>query len=205
MPNFRSLASPNWNFDRLFLLKAYKILAKKVQRNYFSWHWKGMQNLKKTWFVVSKMTNIWWILIWALKSLKNLHLYWYFLVIFDLKKYRGVIFHDTREWCKIWRNTNLWFSKWHEEFGNNFHQQTRKCQNWDPLVQSRKCMSLNWQRSYLLWQWRMVEKLKKNWLLSVQNWHEEFNKFWSEESKISNICTLLGCLWPKYIMFELKR
>ena len=25
------------------------------------------------------------------------------------KKYREVIFHDTREWCKIWRKTNLRF------------------------------------------------------------------------------------------------
>ena len=24
-------------------------------------------------------------------------------VMFYLKKYRGVIFHDTREWYKIWR------------------------------------------------------------------------------------------------------
>ena len=32
-------------------------------------------------------------------------------VMFDLKKYRGVIFHDTREWCKIWRKTDLWFGK----------------------------------------------------------------------------------------------
>ena len=38
-------------------------------------------------------------------------------IMLDLKKYRGVIFHDTEEWCKIWRKTNLWFGKWHEEFG----------------------------------------------------------------------------------------
>ena len=24
---------------------------------------------------------------------------------------KEVIFHDTREWCKIWRKTNLWFGK----------------------------------------------------------------------------------------------
>ena len=28
-------------------------------------------------------------------------------LMFDLKKYRGVIFHDTEEWCKIWRKTDL--------------------------------------------------------------------------------------------------
>ena len=32
-------------------------------------------------------------------------------IILDLKKYRGVIFYDTREWCKIWRKTDLWFGK----------------------------------------------------------------------------------------------
>ena len=41
--------------------------------------------------------------------------------------------------------------------------------------------------------------------LSVQNWHEEFDKFWPEHSKISKICTLMDCFWPKYIMFELKK
>ena len=37
-------------------------------------------------------------------------------IIFDLKKYRGIIFHDTEESCKIWRITHLWFGKWHEDF-----------------------------------------------------------------------------------------
>ena len=41
--------------------------------------------------------------------------------------------------------------------------------------------------------------------MSVQNWDEELNKFWSKHSKILQICTLMGCLWPKYIMFELRK
>ena len=41
--------------------------------------------------------------------------------------------------------------------------------------------------------------------LPFQNWHEEFNKFWPEHSKISKICTLMGWFWPKYIMFQLKK
>ena len=48
-------------------------------------------------------------------------------------------------------------------------------------------------------------KIWKGIDLSVQNRHEEFNKFWPELSKISKICTLMGCFWPKYIMFELKK
>ena len=73
--------------------------------------------------------------------------FWPKYIMFELKKYRGVIFHDTREWCKIWRKTDLWFGKWHEEFG----------------------------------------------------------KFSPEHSKISKICTLMSCFWPKYKMFELKK
>ena len=41
--------------------------------------------------------------------------FWSKYVIFQLKKYRGVIFHDTREWCKIWRKADLWFEKWNKK------------------------------------------------------------------------------------------
>ena len=60
------------------------------------------------------------VLIRALKNLKSYTLIGPFCakyITFDLKKYRGVIFHDTEESCKIWRKTDLWFGKWHEEFG----------------------------------------------------------------------------------------
>ena len=53
--------SRNWYFDRLLLLKVYK-KVKKVQRSYVSWRWRLIQNLNKNWFVVPKMTHIWWIL-----------------------------------------------------------------------------------------------------------------------------------------------
>ena len=39
----------------------------------------------------------------------------------------------------------------------------------------------------------------------VQNWHEEFDDFWLQHSKISIICTLMGCFWPNYIMFGLRK
>ena len=39
--------------------------------------------------------------------------------------------------------------------------------------------------------------------LWVQNWHGKFNEFWPEHLKISKNCCLMGCLWLKYIIFEL--
>ena len=62
-----------------------------------------------------RMTRISWIFNWAFKILKNLHFDMSFLVMFDLKKSSGVIFHDTKEQCKSWGKTNFCFQKWHEE------------------------------------------------------------------------------------------
>ena len=114
-----------------------------------SWQWRMMQNLKRNWLVSSKLTwGIWRILTRALENLKNLlfnWLLWPKYIMFELKKYRGVMFHDTEKWCKIWRKTDLWFGKWHEEFGK-FSPEHLKVSKlglwWDPFVQSRKCMSL---------------------------------------------------------------
>ena len=39
----------------------------------------------------------------------------------------------------------------------------------------------------------------------IQNWQEKFNDFWPLHLKISIICFLMGCFWPKYIMFELRK
>ena len=33
---------------------------------------------------------------------------------------------------------------------------------------------------------------------------KNLNEFWPEHSNISKIYPLMGCLWPKYIMFELE-
>ena len=56
---------------------------------------------------------------------------------FDLKKCRGVIFHDPGEWCKISRKTGLWFGKRHEEFGK-FSPEHSKASKlgvwWDPFI-----------------------------------------------------------------------
>ena len=53
---------------------------------------------------------------------------------FDLKQYRGVIFHETEE-----------FGKWHEEYGKFLTEHTKFSKlglSLDPFIQSRKCMRL---------------------------------------------------------------
>ena len=70
--------------------------------------------------------------------------FWPKHIMFKLKKYRGVIFDGTEDWCKIWRKTDLCFQRWHE-FGKFSPEHTKVSKLrlwWDPFIQSRKCMSL---------------------------------------------------------------
>ena len=54
----------------------------------------------------------------------------------------------------------------------NIHQSTRKYQNWNfdrillPKVENVSLYNL--QRSYVSWQWRMIKKLKRNWLVALK-------------------------------------
>ena len=51
------------------------------------------------------------------------------------------------------------------------------------------------------------EEWCKSWRgidLLFQNWDEEFHEFWCEHLKVSEVWTLMGSLWPRYIMFKLK-
>ena len=70
---------------------------------------------------------------------------WQKYIMFELQKYRGVIFRDTEEFRKFWRKTDLWFEKWREKFGKFLPEHLKVSKLgfwWDPFVQSRKCMSL---------------------------------------------------------------
>ena len=126
--------SPNLYFDRLLLLKVFEISAKKAQMSYVSWNWIVMQNLRKNRFVVSKIAGIWWILISGLKIQKFkiqtlIDPFCAKYITFDLKEYRGVIFHDSEVWCKIWRKTCAFKSDM-RNFAN-IHDRTQKSHNWD--------------------------------------------------------------------------
>ena len=137
-----SKISSNLYFDRLLLLKAYKLSAKKVHRNYVSWPWRVMQNLNKNWFVVSKMTRIWWICPEHSKVSKTCILigsYCAKYLMFRLKKYRGVIFYETEESFKIWGKADLCFGKWHEEFGKFLpdHSKVSKLGLFDGILLSK--------------------------------------------------------------------
>ena len=105
-----------------------------------------MKNLKRNWLVVHKGFDKFWPEDSNISKILSLMGYfWPKYILFELKKVRGVIFHDTRVWCKIWRKTDLWFGKWYEEYGKFSPEQLKVSKLaywWDPLIQSRKSMSL---------------------------------------------------------------
>ena len=93
----------------------------------------------------------------ATKTLTLMGSFWAKYILFELKKYRDVMFHNIEEWYKIWRKTGLRFGKWHEEFG--------KCSKvsklglwWDPFVQNRKFISLKFTEE--LWVMAMKNDMK---------------------------------------------
>ena len=153
-----------------------------------NWH----EEFDQFWHEHLKISNIFTLMDW----------FWPKYIMFELKKYRGVMFDGTEVWCKTWRKSSLCFQIWHEKLSQFWPEHLKVSKIRTLFVQSWKCMSFfrevmchdneEWCKN-----WREIE-------LSFQNWHEEFDQFWSEHSKISNIFTLMDCFWPKYIMFELK-
>ena len=108
--------SENLHFDVLLLSIAYKVSAKNLQKNYLSWNSRVIQTLKKKWIFVWKMAwGIWSVFKPAVESLKTCTLMCYFYrnyVMFELKKIQRS--------CLV--KNDLWFPKWHEEFGEFSHK-----------------------------------------------------------------------------------
>ena len=135
---------------------------------------------------IRNLTN----LTWALKSLKNFQfnsLPVSKVCIIWAKMYRGVTFHETEEGSKSWRGIDLSFQKWHKEF-DKF---------WPEHSKDSKIFTLigSFWTKYILFElekyreviFHKTEELHKIWReidLSFQDWHKEFDKFWSEHSKV---------------------
>ena len=165
-----------WKYIK-FQLKRYKESC--LMTKFFRLQ-RVIKNLKKNWFVVSKRTRIWWILTWALEMLKIstlIDFFWAKYVTFDLKKYR------------IWRKTDLWFRKWHEEYSkfSPEHSKVSKLGLWyDPFIQSRKCMNLKFTEELCV----MIMKNDAKFEEELTNYHN-----------LTNFARALECL--KFLKFSL--
>ena len=145
--------SPNLYFYTFVLLKVYKILFTKEQRSLVilkndSKFEKKISLLFRKWQFGefwSKHSKV--FIICTLIGTSSAK-----YITFGLNKYRGVIFLDTKESCKIWRKNDLWYRKWHEKFGrfSSEHMKVPKSVlSCDPFVQVENAWGKILQRSYM--------------------------------------------------------
>ena len=128
-------------------------------------------------------------------------------IIFDLKKYRWVIFHDTEKLCQFWRETDLWFEKWHEKLGklSPEHLKVSKLELWwDPFVQSRKGMTLKFTEELCVITMKNNAKFEEELTFHFKTDMRNLTNFDLSTQK-SKKMLFNWLLWPKYIMFELSK
>ena len=74
--------------------------------------------------------------------------FWPKYIMFELWKYRGVMFDGIHYWYKVRRETDLCFQRWHEEFGKFSLEQlevSKLVLLLTPFIESRKFMSLKFR------------------------------------------------------------
>ena len=114
--------------------------------------------------------------------------------------------YDTEYWCKIWRKTDYLFQKWQEfgEFSSEHSKVSKICTFIGPFCAKYYILIYlspkKVQRSYLSWHWRVMQNLKKNWLVvSKMIW---IWQIFTRAFKNLKICTLMSYFRPKYKMFK---
>ena len=207
----------NDHFNGRLLSKVHIVWTKTEHSNNPSWNRRGIQNLERNRRVVSKLTQeIWQILTRALENLKNFHLYGFLLnkvyiyILFELKRYRGIIFNETKEGYKIWRGIDVFFQNWHKKFDKFWpdHSKVSKILNSMGTFSEKYILSelkKVYYRGLILHESEKGYKIWSRIDLSFQNWHKEFEKIWTEHSKVSKLLILMGSFWTKYIFFELRK
>ena len=167
------------------------------------------QNFKRNWLIISKLTRgIWQILTWALESLKNSHFNGLLLIkayIFWAKKVQRT--YLSWNWIRMQNleRNRLFVSKlaywqiltWTLESLKNLH--------FNGLLLNKVCFvwAKKVQRSYLAWNWRVIQTLKRNRLVvSKLAWGIWQILTWALESLINFHFT--GLLLSKVYIFWAK-
>ena len=147
--------------------------------------------------------KIWQIFSRALDSLQK----WDFDEIliskvynYELKIHRGVTCHDKKEWCEIWKEIDLSFQNWHEEFEKFWpeHSKSLKHMHFNGLL-------LN--KAYNVWDKESTDKLcfmilksdskfEEKLICGLEN-DEEFFHIFTREHKSLKVGTLVGSFYPK--------
>ena len=134
--------------------------------------------------------------------------FWTKYMLFELKKYRGVILHETKGGCKIWREIDLPFQNWHMEFdkfwpehSNISHKVSKIFTLIGPFWAKYILSDLKKYRDVIF---HATGKIWRGIDLPFLNLHKEFDKFCPGHSNVSKRFTLIGSFWARYVLFELK-
>ena len=108
-----------------------------------------------------------------------------------LLTYLGVMSHDTEDWCKIWRKTNLLFQNWQElgEFWSEHSKVSKICTLVGPF-----------RAKYIIFDLKCTEELS---FMTMKS-HVKFEEKIACGFKNDIICILMSCFWPKYKIFGLR-
>ena len=133
---------------------------------------------------------------------------WPKYILFELQKYRGVIFHDTEEICKFWRKTDLWFEKRFEKFGKLSPEHLKVSKLglwWDPFVQSRKGVTLKFTEELCVMKMNNDTKIEQVMTCRFKIDMKSFTQIltWALESLKKLLFNWLLC--SEYIRCELRK
>ena len=134
--------------------------------------------------------------------------FWAKYIMFELKKYRGIIFHETEEEYKIWRGIDLPFQNWHRIFYKFWpeHSKVSKIFIWMSSFWEKYILfELKRYRGVIFYETEDRYEIFRGIDSPFQNWQKEFDKIWPQLSQVSKIFILMGSFWEKYILFELKK
>ena len=114
-----TLMSSFWAKYILFELKKYiGIIFHETEERYKIW--RGIEFSFQNW--LKEFDKIWPEHSKVSKMFILMSSFWAKYIFFELKMYRGIIFHETEEGNKIWRGIDFSFQNWHKEFDTPFEQ-----------------------------------------------------------------------------------
>ena len=76
--------------------------------------------------------------------------------------------------------------------------------DWIRLSKAYKHLDEKVQKSYVSWDWRVMQSLKKNWVLVPKMTWRIWRILMQAVARL-DICTLMDYFCRKYVMFELKK
>ena len=163
--------------------KVYIVWAKKVEFIFCETEegykiWRGIDMLFANWH--KEVDKFWPEHSKVSKMFTLMGSFWVKYILFEMKNYREVIFHETKEGYKIWGGIDLSFQNWHKEFGKFWPEHSR--------VSKMFTLMGSFWANYIFFELKKyrgvtfheTEEGYKIWRgidMSFQNWHWSFTNF----------------------------